>query len=78
MSTEPHVNERTYGDLYSIDCPHCGKEICHLWDLGHVEIGQEIECEHCGGRSEVEDRNITITLRSLAKADASEAEGGRG
>jgi DNA-directed RNA polymerase subunit RPC12/RpoP len=73
MSAESR--SRTHGDLYSIDCPHCGEEICDLWDLGHVDDGMEIECEHCGGKSVVEDREVTITLRGLAKTDASEVDG---
>ena len=65
-------SNRTHGDLHSIDCPHCGKEIRDLWDHDHVDPGMEIECEGCGGKSVVEDRTVTITLRALAKADTGE------
>lgn len=60
-------DKRTHGDLNAIDCPHCGKCIRDLWDLGHVDRDQEIECEHCGGKCVVEDRSVEITLRQVTK-----------
>jgi predicted SprT family Zn-dependent metalloprotease len=65
-------SKRTYGDLNSIDCPHCGREICNLWDHDHVDCGDEFECDRCGGEFVVEDREVTITLRAVAKVDAGE------
>lgn len=64
-------DKRTYGDPFSIECPHCGEEICDLWD-GNCSINTKVECGDCGGISVIEDYEVTITLRALPKADTSE------
>lgn len=60
--------DRTHGNLYSVPCPHCGEEIRDLWDYEHVDVGKEIECERCRGKSVVEDRTVEITLCGLTSS----------
>lgn len=37
------------GDQYGVECPHCGRPIYDIWDLGiEIVAGARFQCPICG------------------------------
>jgi transcription elongation factor Elf1 len=54
----------TIGDESTIECPHCGKEMC-VQDVttdGCLVVGHEDYCEHCGGYYEIVEVEYSATV----------------